>query len=143
MDARAAIDLLGLIIDLVGVAVIVLGTALAGGAALRNLGRADREKAYRGFRQNIGRSILLGLEILVAGDIIRTVAVEPTIDSLVVLGGIVLIRTFLSFTLEVELTGTWPWRRGAAGPQADAGTERADAGTEVEDGADARRPLSS
>jgi uncharacterized membrane protein len=143
MDARAAIDLLGLIIDLVGVAVIVLGTALAGGAALRNLSRADREEAYRGFRQNIGRSILLGLEILVAGDIIRTVAIEPTIDSLVVLGGIVLIRTFLSFTLEVELTGTWPWRRGVAGPQADAGTEMADAGTEIEDGADARRPLSS
>ncbi len=111
MDARGAIDLLGLGIDLVGVAVIVAGTTLAAGLALRSAAGGDREAAYGGFRRNIGRSILLGLEILVAGDIIRTVAIEPTIDSLVVLGGIVLIRTFLSFSLEVELSGTWPWRR--------------------------------
>ncbi len=61
--------------------------------------------AYRVLRQSLGRSILLGLEILVAADIIRTVAVEPTLDSVAVLAGIVAIRTFLSFSLEVELEG--------------------------------------
>ena len=64
---------------------------------------------YRQYREDIGKSILLGLEVLVAADIIRTVAVTPTLDSVIVLGGIVLIRTFLSFSLEVELEGRWPW----------------------------------
>lgn len=66
---------------------------------------------YRQYREDIGKSILLGLEVLVAADIIRTVAVTPTLDSVIVLGGIVLIRTFLSFSLEVELEGRWPWQR--------------------------------
>ena len=64
------------------------------------------------FRSSLGRSILLGLEFLVAADIINTVAVEPTISSLLVLAGIVLIRTFLSFSLEVEIDGRWPWQKG-------------------------------
>lgn len=63
----------------------------------------------------MGRSILLGLEFLVAADIINTVAVDPTLESLVVLGGIVLIRTFLSFALEVEIEGRLPWRRNSRG----------------------------
>jgi uncharacterized membrane protein len=67
---------------------------------------------YRRFRQNVGRAILLGLELLVAADIIRTVAISPTLQSVAVLSGIVLVRTFLSFSLEVELTGRWPWQRG-------------------------------
>jgi uncharacterized membrane protein len=65
---------------------------------------------YRQYRQQLGRSILLGLELLVAADIIRTVAVTPTLTSVAVLGGIVLIRTFLSFSLELEITGRWPWQ---------------------------------
>lgn len=69
------------------------------------------------FRSNLGRSILLGLEFLVAADIINTVAVEPSVQSLIVLAGIVLIRTFLSFSLEVEITGRWPWQRRASGDQ--------------------------
>ena len=64
-------------------------------------------------RATFGRSVLLGLEVLVAADIIRTVAVEPTIDNLLVLGLLVLIRTFLSWSLEVEIDGRWPWRRAA------------------------------
>ncbi len=111
MDVRQAVDVLGLLIDLVGVAVMVAGIALATGLALRMVFAGDREGAYLRFRRGVGRSILVGIEILVAGDIIRTVAIEPTFDSIIVLGGIVLIRTFLSFSLEVELTGTWPWRR--------------------------------
>ena len=72
-----------------------------------------RRKAgvYRRFRQEVGRAILLGLELLVAADIIRTVAISPTLESVAVLSGIVLVRTLLSFSLEVELTGMWPWQR--------------------------------
>lgn len=68
--------------------------------------------AYRTMRQTFGSAILLGLEILVAGDLIRTVAVAPTLDNVVVLAIIVLIRTFLSFSLEIEIEGVPPWRRG-------------------------------
>lgn len=68
-------------------------------------------ECYRVMRQAFGGSILLGLEILVAGDLIRTVAVEPTLDNVIVLGIIVLIRTFLSFSLEIEINGEVPWKR--------------------------------
>jgi uncharacterized membrane protein len=67
--------------------------------------------AYRRFRQQLGQTILLGLELLVVGDIVRTVAAEPTFTSVAVLAIIVLIRTFLSVSLDVELTGRWPWRQ--------------------------------
>ncbi|QRM32032.1 DUF1622 domain-containing protein [Microvirga sp. VF16] len=67
--------------------------------------------AFNLYRSNVGRAILLGLEFLVAADIINTVAIEPTLQSLLILGGIVLIRTFLSFSLEVEIEGRWPWDR--------------------------------
>ena len=79
----------------------------------RHVGRLRRDEPnnYRRFRQQLGRSILLGLELLVAADIIRTVAVTPTVTSVVVLGGIVVIRTFLSFSLELEITGRWPWQK--------------------------------
>ncbi len=63
------------------------------------------------FRRSLGRAILLGLELLVAADIIKTVAISPTLESVAVLGGIVLIRTFLSFSLELEITGRWPWQQ--------------------------------
>lgn len=67
--------------------------------------------SYRELRRTIGRSILLGLELLVAGDIIRTVAIAPTFTSVGVLAAIVAVRTFLSFTLEVEVTARWPWQK--------------------------------
>ena len=70
---------------------------------------------YRALRSFVGRTILLSLEILVAADLIRTVAVDPTLDNLYVLGLLVLIRTFLSWSLDVELEGVWPWRKRAAG----------------------------
>jgi len=73
--------------------------------------------SYHAFRSNLGRAILLGLEFLIVADIINTVAIEPTLDSVVVLGGIVLIRTFLSFALQAEIEGRWPWQR--AGHAAD------------------------
>lgn len=74
--------------------------------------RRDGGLAYRLMRQSFGGAILLGLEILVAGDLIRTVAVAPTLDNVLVLGIIVLIRTFLSFSLEIEMDGVPPWRKG-------------------------------
>jgi uncharacterized membrane protein len=105
-----AVELVGKVIDAAGVTAIVLG-ALA--AAVRAVGRLRGHEPdnYRQFRQQLGRSILLGLELLVAADIIRTVAVAPTLTSIAVLAGIVVIRTFLSFSLELEITGRWPWQK--------------------------------
>lgn len=102
-------------VELAGTAIIVVGAfgSLAVFLVQLVLGRIDREALVASFRSNLGRSILLGLEFLVAADIINTVAVEPTLESLAVLAGIVLIRTFLSFSLEVEIEGRWPWQRGA------------------------------
>jgi uncharacterized membrane protein len=82
-------------------------------AGLALLGGQGAEQGYRIVRTVFGRSILLGLEFLVAADIIRTVAVQPSLENVAVLGLIVLIRTFLSFSLEVEIDGRWPWRRAA------------------------------
>ncbi len=74
--------------------------------------RREPNSPYRTYRQDVGRAILLGLEFLVAGDIIRTVVVAPTLENVLVLGLIVLIRTFLSVALQLELEGRWPWQRG-------------------------------
>jgi uncharacterized membrane protein len=99
-------------IELAGVGIIVIGALVAAALYLhRGFGASGWEKAYEGFRADLGRGILLGLEFLVAADIIGTVAVAPTFQSLGVLAGIVLIRTFLSVSLEVEIEGRWPWQR--------------------------------
>ncbi len=113
MDIETIVEHTGEIVELVGVAVIVGGLVVAFVQLLLRLRHDGRESAYRVTRQSIGRSILLGLEILVAGDIIRTVALDPTFTSVGVLAIVVLIRTFLSFTLEVEITGRWPWQASA------------------------------
>lgn len=110
MNFFEIIETVGKVIDGIGVAVIALGAILAGAVTVRKmLGRSG--DPYRYFREQLGRSILLGLEFLVAADIIRTVALTPTWQSVVVLAGIVLIRTFLSFSLEVEISGRWPWQQ--------------------------------
>jgi uncharacterized membrane protein len=106
------IETVGKVIDATGVAVIVGGALVAASWALTK--RAVPGGRYEDFRRQLGRSILLGLEFLVAADIIRTVAITPTPQSVAVLGGIVLIRTFLSFSLQLEMTGAWPWQRKAA-----------------------------
>jgi len=99
-------------IELVGIAIIVAGAAAAlFGYISETLRRTEKQQRVAAFRSDLGRSILLGLEFLVAADIIATVAIEPTLESLAVLAGIVLIRTFLSFSLEVEIEGRWPWQR--------------------------------
>ena len=107
------------IVELGGIAIILVGAAAALLKFLAHLVSPNaRHAAVDDFRSSLGRSILLGLEFLVAADIIYTVAVEPNLDSLAVLAGIVLIRTFLSFSLEVEIEGRWPWQR-APRPSAD------------------------
>jgi uncharacterized membrane protein len=111
MDYRAAIETVGLVVDAAGVTVIVVAIGWAGLDLVRALIRhLPFEPSYRQVRLSIGRGVLLGLELLVAGDIIRTVAVAPTFESVGVLALIVAIWTFLSISLEVELTGRWPWR---------------------------------
>lgn len=103
------VEFVGLAIDGLGVLVIAAGIV----AATVRLARSGRHgnDAFRRYRQDIGRGILLGLEFLVAADIIRTVTLAPTMEGVLVLALIVLIRTFLSMTLEVELEGRWPWQR--------------------------------
>lgn len=117
MDFRHIIETVGEFVDFAGVAVMVIGAlisiplALRGHQPRRLPATAGKLGIYRAYRQLLGRSILLGLELLVAADIIRTVAVTPTFESVGVLAIIVLIRTFLSFSLEVEIEGAPPWRR--------------------------------
>ena len=100
----------GMTLDAAGVVIIVIGSAIAFALTAVRLARRERD-IYRRFRQRLGQSILLGLELLVAGDIVRTVAASPTLTSVAILAVIVLIRTFLSFSLEVEITGQWPWHK--------------------------------
>ena len=102
--------------EVAGVGVIFIGALVASVLFLRQgFGAPGWVDAYSCYRANLGRGILLGLELLVAADIIGTVAVTPTFESLGVLAAIVLIRTFLSFSLEVEIEGRWPWRRRSSG----------------------------
>ncbi|MHA7278082.1 DUF1622 domain-containing protein [Arthrobacter sp. Hz1] len=114
MEFQEVMEGIGKAVDAAGVAAIVIGVVvaslIAASALLRrrnNVGHAT----YETYRRRLGRSILLGLELLVAADIIRTVAVTPTFESVGVLALIVLIRTFLSFSLELEITGRWPWQK--------------------------------
>lgn len=80
-----------------------------------------RNEAYEAVRHGVGRSILLGLEVLIIADIVQTITIDPTLESALTLGVVVLVRTFLSFSLEVELEGVVPWRRtkGARGTDSE------------------------
>jgi len=117
-SVRAGFEQVGLAIDAAGVLVVVAGIVVAVGRLLFR--PAPILGPYRQFRQDLGRGILLGLEFLVAADIIRTVAVTPTLESVLVLGLIVVIRTFLSLALQMEVEGRLPWQR--AKPEDGAAT---------------------
>jgi uncharacterized membrane protein len=111
-------DLVAGAFEAAGIATMALGAVLA--AVRTALTRAPSSRAaVRDFRQRLGRAIVLGLEFLVAADILRTVRAVPTLREVAVLGAIVLIRTVLSFSLEVELEGRWPWQPRRA-TEADA-----------------------
>ncbi len=112
MEFKSTVEAVGTAVDVAGVVIIVVGALIATAViAYRVLQRSELHSAYRSYRHGLGRAILLGLELLVAADIIRTVAIAPTFTSVGVLALIVLVRTFLSFSLEVELEGRWPWQR--------------------------------
>ena len=118
MEFKGIIEAAGEAVDLAGVAVIIVGAVLATLSTVRTLLRRTGKPVYEPYRQQLGRCILLGLELLVAADIIRTVAVTPTFESLGVLALIVLIRTFLSYTLQLEVTGRLPWQQARDPEQA-------------------------
>lgn len=107
----SAIRAIGTAVEVGGVAMLVLTAIVATLLLFRDWRRTGAfARAYKAYRRNLGRGILLGLEFLVIGDIIGTVAVEPSFQNLGVLGLIVIIRTFLSFSLEVEIEGRLPWK---------------------------------
>ena len=112
MDIEHTIELIVTTFELAGVAVLVFGAVVAFVRFLYFLIRfRDTSAAYRHLRLYLGRSIVVGLEILIAADIIRSVVIDPTFMSVGVLGLLVLVRTFLSWALEVEINGEWPWQR--------------------------------
>lgn len=98
-------------IEVFGVLVIVVGIAWS---TARYLRRSTVEHAYEAYKIRVGRSLLLGLEVLVAADIVKTIALELNFQSLALLAGLVLVRTFLSWTLVLEIEGQWPWQRKPA-----------------------------
>jgi uncharacterized membrane protein len=97
--------------EVAGVAILAIGSLAALLTAAVTLLRGDRRRAYADAREHVGRAVLLGLEVLIIADIVQTITIEPTVESALSLGIIVLVRTFLSFSLEIELDGTVPWRR--------------------------------
>jgi len=112
---RRIMDIVGTSVDGVGVFIVAGGMIVA---TMRLVVRCIQSTGsyYSLYRQDVGRAILLGLEFLIAGDIIRTVVVAPTLQNVLVLGLIVLIRTFLSLSLQLEIEGKLPWRRDATRP---------------------------
>lgn len=111
-QAHAFVDVLARILELVGVGIIILGIFAATVAFVwSGFAKGNWRAAYERYRSNLGRGILLGLELLVGADIISTITAPLTIGSVSLLAGIVGIRTFLSFSLETEIEGCWPWDR--------------------------------
>lgn len=109
-NIKIYIDYVARIIEIIGVLTIFVGAVIALVKYGLSLQGTDA-RSYRILKQELGKAILLGLEILVAGDIIATVVTEPTIDRLLALGLIVLIRTFLSISIQVEVEGQFPWQK--------------------------------
>lgn len=117
--AHRIADQLAKVLEFAGVAIILIGALVATVVFLRDAFRTKGWKAcYDQYRANLGRGILLGLELLVGADIISTVTSPLTFSSVGLLAAIVAIRTFLSFSLETEIEGRWPWQRAAANREA-------------------------
>ena len=121
MSYEQAISQVVKVVEVVGAGIMVLGGLGAFVVfASRVLVAHTAQGSYDELRRNLGRCILLGLEVLIVADIVRTIIVDPTIESVAVLGVIVLIRISLSFSLEVEIDGVWPWRRSQLDRSQDA-----------------------
>ena len=111
MTYKEALDLVVTGFEVLGVGILAVGSIVAIVGYVRDLRVLGSDAAYTRLRANIGRTILLGLEVLIVADIVLTVAIDQTIESALTLGVIVLVRTFLSFSLEIELEGVVPWHR--------------------------------
>jgi len=111
MNFEEAISITGYAIEVVGVFIIIIGSVASSFRFVLSFHKQAETSAFDMYRRQLGRSIILGLEFLIAGDIIRTVVVADTLMNVTVLGLIVLIRTFLGFTLFLEVEGRWPWRQ--------------------------------
>lgn len=109
---RTAIEWASLGIEVLGALIIIAGViqVVITHGTVRFLLKAEKPGAFEGYKHQLGRTLLLGLELLVAGDVVRTVALEPTLNNVSVLGVLVVIRTFLSWSLFVEIEGRWPWQ---------------------------------
>ena len=114
MEFEQVLDLAVRLFEVAGVGILVVGGLISTVAYIRDLTRNSRQVAYIALRHNLGRTILLGLEVLIVADIILTVAIDQTLENAATLGLIVLVRTFLSFSLDIELDGVVPWHRRAA-----------------------------
>ena len=110
MEFTESISFAGYAIEAVGVMVIIIGSSVSTVIFIRTFRQLSTAVAYQTYRRQLGRSIILGLEFLIAGDIIRTVVVANTLENVAVLGLIILIRSFLSLTLHLEVEGRWPWQ---------------------------------
>jgi uncharacterized membrane protein len=113
MTFGEALDIVVQGFEAFGVGILVVGSLIGVVGYIRDVRTIDRTLAYSRLRANIGRTILLGLEVLIVADIVLTVAIDSTLESAITLGIIVLVRTFLSFSLEIELDGVVPWRKRA------------------------------
>jgi uncharacterized membrane protein len=121
VETQEIIFVISEVIDFAGVAIIALGALIGVIFCIQDLLRQERAvNAYKHLRTFLGRSLLLGLEFLVAGDIIKTVAIEPTFDSVIVLAIIVAVRTVLSLSIDVEIDGRWPWQAAQHAEMAEA-----------------------
>jgi uncharacterized membrane protein len=118
MQFEGSMELVVRAFEIVGVAILAIGSIIAMLRAADSLRKAARQGVYQQARRDIARSILLGLEILIIADIVQTITIDPTLESALTLALIVLVRTFLSFSLEIELDGVVPWRKAGAPRQA-------------------------
>ena len=125
MNFKHIADLIGLWFELLGSVILVIGAMIAFvvyGITLMRY-RHTSAVAYRNLRRDLGKAILIGLELLVAADIIHSVAIDPTFESVGILGLIVIVRTFLSWSLEVEINGRWPWQHALVHSDAPADSD--------------------
>ena len=104
------IERASIVVEVFSVVIIVVGILYASVLILYRLVRHSQEDNYHAYKVILGKSLLLGLEVLVAADVIRTVALHPTLENVAVLGALVIVRTFLSWSLVVEIEGRWPWQ---------------------------------
>lgn len=107
------VDVSTITLEMLGVSVIMFGVLISTITFALRLRSLCFESSFRQFRADLGRGILIGLELLIAADILRSLVISPQLESIAVLAGIVLVRTFLSFSLQVEIDGHWPWSRTA------------------------------